>query len=39
MGAALVPVKVPHGYCPNHSTGVTLPDGWMANAQPISYAK
>ena len=29
--------KVPNGYCPNHSTGVTLPTEWAANVQPISY--
>jgi peptide-methionine (S)-S-oxide reductase len=27
--------KVPNGYCPNHSTGVTLPDGF--NATPLQY--
>ncbi len=31
--------KVPNGYCPNHATGVQLPEGWMANAQPITYAE
>ena len=23
---------VPNGYCPNHSTGVTLPDDWKVPA-------
>jgi peptide-methionine (S)-S-oxide reductase len=27
--------KVPHGYCPNHSTGVTLPEGFSAT--PLQY--
>ena len=27
--------KVPHGYCPNHSTGVKLPDGWQVT--PLQY--
>jgi peptide-methionine (S)-S-oxide reductase len=27
--------KVPHGYCPNHSTGVTLPEGFTAT--PLQY--
>jgi peptide-methionine (S)-S-oxide reductase len=26
-------------YCPNHATGVTLPEGWMANVKPISYSE
>jgi peptide-methionine (S)-S-oxide reductase len=31
--------KVPNGYCPNHSTGVTLPEGWMANVKPLEYVE
>ena len=27
--------KVPNGYCPNHATGVTLPDGFVAT--PLQY--
>jgi hypothetical protein len=27
-------VKVPNGYCPNHATGVTLPD---MKAMPLQY--
>ena len=27
--------KVPHGYCPNHATGVKLPDGW--GVTPLRY--
>lgn len=27
--------KIPHGYCPNHSTGVTLPEGFAAT--PLQY--
>ena len=27
--------KVPNGYCPNHSTGVTLPDGFEVT--PLQY--
>jgi peptide-methionine (S)-S-oxide reductase len=27
--------KVPHGYCPNHATGVTLPEGFAAT--PLQY--
>jgi peptide-methionine (S)-S-oxide reductase len=30
--------KVPHGYCPNHSTGVKLPAGF-ASVTPLQYAK
>ena len=29
--------KVPNGYCPNHATGVQLPEGWMANVKPLEY--
>jgi hypothetical protein len=28
--------KVPNGYCPNHSTGVKLPEGFAAT--PLQYA-
>ena len=31
--------KVPHGYCPNHATGVSLPEGWMANVKPLEYVE
>jgi peptide-methionine (S)-S-oxide reductase len=31
--------KVPNGYCPNHSTGVTLPEGWMGDVKPLEYAE
>ena len=31
--------KVPNGYCPNHATGVRLPEGWMANVQPLEYVE
>ena len=27
--------KVPHGYCPNHSTGVKLPEGFAV--KPLQY--
>jgi hypothetical protein len=27
--------EVPNGYCPNHSTGVTLPQGFAAT--PLQY--
>ena len=27
--------KVPNGYCPNHATGVTLPEGFAAT--PLQY--
>jgi peptide-methionine (S)-S-oxide reductase len=27
----------PHGYCPNHSTGIRLPDGWAV--MPLQYAE
>ena len=30
--------KVPHGYCPNHATGVTLPKGFEA-VTPLQYSK
>ena len=29
--------KVPNGYCPNHSTGVTLPEGFAVT--PLQYAE
>ncbi len=29
--------KVPNGYCPNHSTGVTIPDGFAVT--PLLYAE
>jgi peptide-methionine (S)-S-oxide reductase len=29
--------KVPHGYCPNHATGVRLPDDFAIPATPLSY--
>jgi peptide-methionine (S)-S-oxide reductase len=29
--------KNPHGYCPNHSTGVTLPADFAASIQPLQY--
>jgi peptide-methionine (S)-S-oxide reductase len=29
--------KVPNGYCPNHSTGVKLPEGWMRSASALQY--
>jgi peptide-methionine (S)-S-oxide reductase len=28
--------KVPHGYCPNHATGVKLPDDFVVT--PLQYA-
>ena len=28
-------VKVPNGYCPNHSTGVPLPDDFVVDAAPV----
>jgi len=31
--------KVPNGYCPNHSTGVTLPEGWMRDVKPLEYVE
>jgi hypothetical protein len=27
--------EIPHGYCPNHSTGVRLPEGFAAT--PLLY--
>ena len=30
--------KVPHGYCPNHATGVRLPDGF-ASEMPLQYVE
>ena len=32
-----VPRKNPNGYCPNHATGVKLPDGWAVT--PLQYAE
>jgi peptide-methionine (S)-S-oxide reductase len=29
--------KVPNGYCPNHSTGVRLPDDFAARVKPLQY--
>jgi peptide-methionine (S)-S-oxide reductase len=29
--------KVPNGYCPNHSTGVTLPEGFAVT--PLQYVE
>jgi peptide-methionine (S)-S-oxide reductase len=31
--------KNPHGYCPNHSTGVTLPPDFMARVKPLQYVE
>ena len=31
--------KVPNGYCPNHSTGIRLPEGWMADVKPLEYVE
>jgi peptide-methionine (S)-S-oxide reductase len=31
--------KVPNGYCPNHATGVALPDNWMADVKPLEYVE
>jgi peptide-methionine (S)-S-oxide reductase len=31
--------KVPNGYCPNHSTGVRLPDGFAIPVTPLQYVK
>jgi hypothetical protein len=28
-------VKVPNGFCPNHATGVRLPDGFVV--APLQY--
>ena len=28
-----------NGYCPNHATGVTLPEGWMTKVEPLQYAE
>ena len=29
--------EVPNGYCPNHATGVTLPDGFAVT--PLQYVE
>jgi peptide-methionine (S)-S-oxide reductase len=29
--------KVPNGYCPNHATGVKLPDEWAGKIAPLQY--
>jgi len=29
------PAEVPNGYCPNHATGVTLPDDFVVT--PLQY--
>ncbi len=31
--------KVPHGYCPNHSTGVRLPDDFGMPTTPLRYVE
>jgi peptide-methionine (S)-S-oxide reductase len=31
--------KVPNGYCPNHSTGVRLPDGFAIPVTPLQYVE
>jgi peptide-methionine (S)-S-oxide reductase len=31
--------KNPGGYCPNHSTGLTLPTDFMASVKPLQYAE
>ena len=31
--------KVPNGYCPNHSTGVRLPEGWSLDVKPLEYVE
>jgi len=31
--------KNPGGYCPNHSTGVTLPSDFMASVKPLQYVE
>jgi len=30
-------VSNPHGYCPNHATGVTLPEGFAVKVEPLQY--
>jgi len=30
-------VANPNGYCPNHSTGVKLPENWSLDVQPLQY--
>jgi hypothetical protein len=35
LAAAYVPVKNPRGYCPNHATGVKLPDDFVVT--PLQY--
>ena len=32
-------VKVPNGYCPNHATGVRLPDDFALPVQPLQYVE
>jgi hypothetical protein len=35
--AIISPVKVPNGYCPNHATGIRLPDDFAIPATPLQY--
>jgi hypothetical protein len=34
-GNSTIAVKVPNGYCPNHRTGVKLPEGFAVT--PLAY--
>jgi hypothetical protein len=37
LGSSGQTEKVPNGYCPNHATGVRLPDDFVA--MPLQYVK